>query len=146
MSFDANRLTQLGRVSAFDIHPDGTWLAVEVARADEEVKRYRSELWRVSVHGEATSKLFEGLVDDKAPRFDASGQLLFLSNRTDVDHGPEDASSEDTRTQIWRLNPDTGVIAQQTDEPLGISGFKEAKGQLVCLAPVLPGVAEKLQQ
>ena len=47
----AHRLTELGRVASVAPSPDGSWLAVAVARLDADDSKYVHDLWRVPVDG-----------------------------------------------------------------------------------------------
>jgi dipeptidyl aminopeptidase/acylaminoacyl peptidase len=147
--FDATRLTRLGRVGAVALSPDGTWLAVQVARLDRDEKAYISDLWRVPTDaGAPAERLTHGDSNDVAPQFDAAGRLHFLSDR------PYPAAGDDKgkRRQVWRLPPGIGEPTPVTDEPLGVSDFRlpRAPGAgapaLVLLADVLPGVPHAEQR
>ena len=47
--FDAQRLTELLRVDALAVSPDGSWLAVAAARPCSDDAKYVHELWRVDL-------------------------------------------------------------------------------------------------
>ena len=147
MRFDATRLTRLRRVGAVALAPDGTWLAVQVARLDADEKSYVSDLWRVPLAGGAAERLTHGDHNDTAPRFDARGRLCFVSDRphpADPDKGK--------RRQVWRMPAGVGEPTPLTDEPLGVSDYRVSSAPaagapaLVVLADVLPGVAHAEQR
>ncbi|HUS65235.1 MAG TPA: S9 family peptidase [Kofleriaceae bacterium] len=147
MRFDATRLTRLGRVGAVALAPDGTWLAVQVARLDADEKAYVSDLWRVPLGGGAPERLTHGEHNDVAPRFDADGRLCFLSDRphpADPDKGK--------RRQVWRMPAGVGEPTPLTDEPLGVSDYRLPRAPaagapaLLVMADVLPGVPHAEQR
>ena len=78
--FDADLLTRLRRVGAVAAAPDGTWLAVAVTRPGDD-DTLASDLWRVPLDGGAPRALTRGPSKDRAPRFRADGDPLFLSDR-----------------------------------------------------------------
>ena len=144
MRFDATRLTQLGRVSAIALSPDGSWLAVQVARLDRDEKKYVSDLWRVPTApgGGAPVQLTRGEHSDTCPRFRRDGSLGFLTDR------PQGASEKDAKRQVWLLPAAGGEPRPLTDEPLGVHDFAFARAgdRLVVIADVLPGVAHEEQR
>lgn len=138
---DATLLTRLPRVGEIAAHPDGTWLAVVVARLDAEETRYVSDLWRVPTDGGPAVRLTRGPSKDAAPRFRRDGALAFLSNRNPREGDPQPGDGD--RMQVWLLPADGGEAYPLTDEPLGVSDFAFAADadRLVVLAEVLDGVA-----
>ena len=140
MSFDAETLTRLGRVGRVAPSPCGDWVAVAVARIDEEDARYVGDLWRVELTDDAEPvRLTWGDYDDRAPAFREDGALLFLSDR------PRNPKEEKPRSQVWCL-PTTGEPTPVTDEPLGVSSFRVAGGRLVVMTRVWPGVDHEAQR
>jgi dipeptidyl aminopeptidase/acylaminoacyl peptidase len=145
---DVETLVRLGRADALAVSPDGTWLAVAVARLDADGAKYVHDLWRVdaSDSSKPAVQLTRGPSDDRAPCFRRDGALGFLSNRNPRDGKAEEG--DDERAQVWLLPADAGEPRPLTDEPLGVTAFRfAAKGdRLVCLAPVLPGVTHEEQR
>jgi len=83
---------------------------------------------------------------DTAPCFRHDGALCFLSNRQPNEvKADEDA---DKRMQVWCLPAEGGEPAMLTDEPLGVEGFRCARGadRMVLFAPVLPDVPHEKQR
>ena len=142
--FDATRLTQLGRVQAIAPAPSGTWAAVEVARLGADETRYVSELWRVSLRGDAEPprRLTRGAHSDGTPRFRRDGALGFISDRP---RGPGDHAAA---RQLWLLPASGGEPYPLTDEPLGVDDFRFAADAdcLVVKARVLLGVSHEDQR
>ncbi|MGE0791223.1 MAG: prolyl oligopeptidase family serine peptidase [Sandaracinaceae bacterium] len=136
-------LTQLGRVASIAPHPDGTCLAVAVARLDDDDAAYVHDLWRVPLDGSAAVRLTSGPWNDRAPIYRDDGSLAFLSNRP-LGKRPEDG--EDKRSQVWLLPAEGGEATRLTDEPLGVNDFRIAGATLACFAPVWPGVAHERQR
>lgn len=141
-AFDIDDLVRLGRVRAAEPSPCGGWIAVEVARLDEDGARYISDLWRISAHDpEATPlRLTWGEHHDRAPRFRHDGALLFLSARPT----PEDEDGK--RTQVWMLPPGGGEARPLTDEPTGVEAFACGGDRLTVLTHVWPGVPHEEQR
>ncbi len=140
MSFDAEALTRLSRVGRVAPSPCGGWVAVAVARIDEEDARYVGDLWRVGLTDDAEPvRLTWGDYDDRAPAFREDGALLFLSDR------PRNPKEEKPRSQVWCL-PTTGEPTPVTDEPLGVTSFRVAGGRLVVVTRVWPGVDHEAQR
>jgi dipeptidyl aminopeptidase/acylaminoacyl peptidase len=142
--FTAERLINLRRVSAVVPSPDGSWLAVAVARHDPERAKYVSELWRVTLDGLPPLRLTRGTSNDRAPCFRRDGALGFLSDRPIGDGKGDD----DTRAQVWVFPVGGGEPVPLTDEPLGVNEFAFARegDRLIALADVLPGVAHEQQR
>jgi dipeptidyl aminopeptidase/acylaminoacyl peptidase len=142
--FDATRLTHLGRVSGIALSPDGSWLAVQVARLDRDDKKYVSDIWRVPTAdgGGEPVQLTRGEHSDTSPRFRRDGSLGFLTDR------PRDASDKDAKRQVWLLPAAGGEPRPLTDEPLGVHEFAFARAgdRLVVIADVFPGVAHEEQR
>lgn len=140
-AFDASRLARLGRVGAVVPAPCGSWVAVEVARLDEDQQRNITDLWRVPLDGGAPEALTGGPWSDKAPCFRHDGALGFLSDR------PQGREKE-PKTQVWLLPARGGEPRRLTDEPLGVLTFlfASAADRLVLVAPVHPGVPHDQQR
>jgi len=147
-AFTADDLIALRRVGAVAASPDGTWLAVAVARLDAKDSRYVSDLWRVSLTDPAAPpvQLTRGDTSDRAPCFRRDGALGFLSSRNPRAGEPE--PGDDKRAQVWILPAGGGEPVPLTDEPLGVSAFQFATAgdRLVVIADVLPGVAHDEQR
>lgn len=145
-AFDATALTNLRRVGEIALSPDGSWLAVQVARLVEDKGTYVSDLWKVAVDGSEPVRLTRGASNDTRPRFRRDGALGFLSNRNPREGDAE--PGDDARSQVWLLPAGGGEPAPLTDEPLGVSDFKFARAadRLVVVAPVLREVAHDQQR
>jgi dipeptidyl aminopeptidase/acylaminoacyl peptidase len=143
-TFDVHRLVSLGRVQTAVPSPDGTWLAVGVARHDPEKAKYVGELWRVPIDGSAAIRLTRGTSHDHAPSFRADGSLGFLSDRP-VDGKPDEDAP---KPQIWLLPAGGGEPVPLTNEPHGVQAFAFAEKApvLVALADTIPGVADADQR
>ena len=135
----ALRLTQLGRVGELAISPDGTWLAVSVARLDADDAAYVNDLWRVPLDGGAPTAITSGPFNDRSPRFDGE-RLFFLSNR------PAQGGEAETRSQVWAFGAHVGDPERITDEPLGVGAFDVSAGTLALIAPRMHGVPEAEQR
>lgn len=142
----AERLVSLRRVQHVVPSPDGTWLAVALARLDHEGVRYVTELWRVSLADGAATRLTRGASNDRSPAFRRDGALGFLSNRVPREGKAEEG--DDERAQVWVLPAHGGEAEPLTDEPLGVNAFAFAADadRLVALADALPGVPFEAQR
>lgn len=140
--FDAEALTRLSRVVACDPSPCGRWVAVQVARLDDDGKRYISDLWRLSATDPdaAPLRLTWGDHDDRSPRYRADGALLFVSAR------PTPSDEKGRWAQVWMLPPEGGEARPLTDEPLGVDAFDCGGGRIVVLASVWPGIPHDQQR
>ncbi len=145
---DVERLIALRRCEAVAASPCGTWAAIAVARLDADRAKYVRDLWRVDLldASKPAVQLTRGPSDDRAPCFRRDGSLGFLSNRDPREGKPEDG--DDERAQVWLLPAEGGEPRPLTDEPLGVSAFRFAAqaDALVCLTPVLAGVAHDVQR
>ena len=139
-SFDVHRLLALGRVGSLAAAPDGSWLAVEVAAAQDD-GTFASRLHRVPTDGGESTPLTTA--DARAPAFLEDGTLLFLACR------PTEPDTEGTHAQVFAL-PAQGEARALTDAPLGVLAFVARgsleTGVLVTREPVLPGIAPKKQR
>jgi dipeptidyl aminopeptidase/acylaminoacyl peptidase len=146
--FDAEKLTQLRRVTATSPSPCGRFVAVAVQRLDPEESKYISDLWRVSLTepGAPPLQLTRGASKDTSPQYRCDGALGFLSNRNPRDGKPQEGDEE--RSQVWLLPADGGEPVPLTDEPLGVGGFRFAAAvpRLFVLTDVLPGVPHAEQR
>jgi dipeptidyl aminopeptidase/acylaminoacyl peptidase len=148
MPFTVDELVRLRRVGSVAASPDGTWLAVSVARLDGKQSRYVSDLWRVSLTDPAAPpvQLTWGDKSDHGPAFRRDGALAFLSTRSPRAGEPE--PGDDKRDQVWLLPAGGGEPVPLTDEPLGVLDFRFARSgdRLVVVAPVLPDVPHDQQR
>lgn len=145
--FDAERMTELRRVSAVAPSPDGSWLAVAAERLDEKQVRYVSDLWRVPLgDGGDPVRLTRGDTKDGSPCFRRDGSLGFLSNRNPRAGKAEE--DDDKRQQVWLLPAAGGEPQPLTDEPLGVTAFRFARDadRLIVLADVLLDVPHDQQR
>ena len=144
--FDAEQLIALKRVAQIALSPAGDWIAASVQRLDSERSKYIADLWRVPLDGGPAIQLTRGEHGDSAPCFRADGALGFLSSRPPAEAKSDDDSKE--RKQVWLLPAAGGEAFQLTDEPLGVEEFRFAShgDRLICIAPVLPGVAHDKQR
>jgi dipeptidyl aminopeptidase/acylaminoacyl peptidase len=145
-AFDAGQLIALRRVGAIALAPSGDWVAVAAQRLDADGAKYASDLWKLPLDGGRAVQLTRGDHNDGAPCFRADGALGFLSNRPPAGGKADDEQKE--RQQVWLFPAEGGEAFQLTDEPLGIDAFAfaDAGDRLVCLAPVLRGVATEKQR
>ncbi len=136
----------LGRVSATALSPDGSWMAVQVQRLDQEGADYVGDLWKVPLDGGDPVQLTRGDSRDGSPCFRRDGALGFLSNRKPAEIKADEGAEK--RSQVWILPPEGGEPRQLTDEPLGVSGFQFARrgDRLLYTASVLPGVDHDKQR
>jgi len=144
---DVERLIALGRVKAVVPSPCGTWLAVEVARPDEQGSKYRADLWRVvadPADEAAPLRLTRGPAHNHSPRFRPDGGLVFLSNRPTG----EGESSDKPTQQVWLLPAGGGEAQPLTDEPLGVTSFALATAgdRLVAMTQMWPDIALEEQR
>ncbi len=132
----------LKRVSAVQPSPCGTWAAVVVQELDEAEQKYRRQIWRCDLSGDAPPRaLTRGEHESHTPRFRWDGTLAFLSNRpVDKDADPEGPGA----TQVWAFPDHGGEPEPLSDEPLGVSDFRCARRAdvLVLVSKRLPGVEE----
>ena len=142
--FSAFELIHLHRVEEVVASPTEPWLAVVVARLDDDKSAYVSDLWRVSLDEAAPVQLTRGDCRDRSPRFDPEGRLYFLSNRNP--RPGEAAEGDKDRAQVWRLGAGGGEPTPITDEPLGVEALRVGAGRLVVQAGRLPGVPEAEQR
>lgn len=130
------------RVSAVVPAPCGTWAVAVVAALDEPSQKYRRQLWRVDLAGQADPlPLTRGEQESHTPCFRHDGALAFLSSRpADKDADPEAAGA----VQVWAFPESGGEPVPVTDEPLGVTDFRCATDAdvLALWTTRLPGVAE----
>ena len=146
MTYTVEQHIALKRVSEAVASPDGTWLAVVVQRLDREGAKYVSDLWKVPTDGSAAVQLTRGDSKEAAPCFRHDGALGFLSNRQPNEIKPDEEAEK--RMQVWLLPAEGGEPRQLTDEPLGIEGFRFARGadRMAAFAPVIAGVPHDQQR
>jgi dipeptidyl aminopeptidase/acylaminoacyl peptidase len=144
--FDAAQLIALKRVTQIAVAPDGKWAAASVQRLNADGSKYFADLWHVPLDGGEPVQLTRGDHNDTSPSFRSDGGLGFLSNRPPAEGEPDDDAKD--RKQVWLLPAAGGEAFQVTDEPLGVDDFRFAPNgdRLVCIAPVLPGVAHDQQR
>jgi dipeptidyl aminopeptidase/acylaminoacyl peptidase len=129
MSIDLQQFLSLHRVSDPAIHPDGDRALVCLARLNDEGSKRIPELWSVALRGDSEPALVQGGEEGcNSPRFDAAGNLYFLSKRS------TESDSENDINQVWRQGP-TGEAEVVTNEPLGVLEFRVAGDTLILLAP-----------
>jgi len=146
LSFNAESLVSLNRVSALVARPDGQASVAVVERLDMDKSKYVSDLWLVPHDGGPARQLTRGETKDRAPAFLADGTLLFLSDRPVLGASVSPWAAlagakpgDEARAQIWAL-PTQGEAFVLSDEPHGVSDFKHGGTTVVALVEVLPGV------
>lgn len=145
LTFDAETMTRLGRVSSVAPSPCGTWLAVAVSRLDADESKYVSDLWRVSASDPDREpvQLTRGDHSDSSPGFRRDGALAFISNRPG-----EGDDGDHRRSQVWIIDVNGAEPRRLTNEPIGVREFRMASDAdvMVVLADVLNGVDDDKQQ
>ena len=148
--FSVQDLLSLGRVQGLAADPSGTWLAVCVAHLDADRAKYVPQIHRVNIADGTVAQLTRGTHGARAPAFRHDGSLAFLSARptTGATRDGSKGDEESERDQVWALPREGGEAFALTDEPLGVSAFRCARGAdvLVVMAGVLPGIAHDKQR
>ena len=125
--FDVHALLSLARISDPQLSPDGARVAYVVERISEEKNAKTRQIFTVSADGgEARRLTAEG--NNSRPRWSPdSGQLAFVSDRTDS-------------SQIWLMEADGSRQRPVTDLPIEVDGvlFSPAGDTLVFAGRVYP--------
>jgi dipeptidyl aminopeptidase/acylaminoacyl peptidase len=123
----------LPRVEALALSPDGRHVVLTVATLNEKKTAYERALWRVAADGSPGAvRLTRSAKGESAPAFTASGDLLFVSARSD----DQDAA----HAQVWQL-PGAGGEARPVTALAGGGGgvvAAAASDRLVLAADLLP--------
>ncbi len=107
-------LVTLNRLGGTTISPDGAMVAYFVTTTDPTSYKRAPSLWvRPVSTGEPRRIDIGGSVSD--PAFGPDGALYLLSDRK---------AGDAERTQVWKVDPASGVITQVTALPADVAGFK----------------------
>ena len=99
----------LPRLSGLRLSPDGTRLAVVVARPSADGKKMVSAIWQLDAEGvRAPVRLTRSVPGESAAEFLPDGSLLFVSARPDPDarpdgNGKDGKDGADPPAALWLL-------------------------------------------
>ena len=103
-------LISFARIGAFEVSPDGKWVAFEATRFDKEGNSSNTDIYLVPVAGGAPVAFVRSAGDDSSPAWSPDGtQLAFVSDR-------------DGSSQVWIIPIDGGEAKRITDIPTEVSG------------------------
>ncbi|MGZ0711921.1 prolyl oligopeptidase family serine peptidase (plasmid) [Coraliomargarita sp. W4R53] len=131
----------LPRVEALVLSPNGHSAVLTVATLNKDATGYERALWRIAADGSGTpQRLTRSAKGESGALFTATGDLLFVSSRPDVDE-------DDQPGQLWML-PAAGGEARPITKLAGgidaIAATAEGDDSIVVTASLLPG-AESLE-
>ena len=128
----------LPRVEGLALSPDGTRVVLTVATLKKDATGYERALWAVPADGSgAPVRLTRSAKGESGASFTASGDVLFVSARPDVEGDADDESG-----QLWLLPAAGGEARAVTRLAGGVGGVAataEASDRVVLAAELLPG-------
>ncbi len=120
--FTATDLVTMKRVSDPRISPDGKQVAYTLRTTDLEGNKGVRQVWLIDLKSGKTRQVTGGTGNSDTARWNADGQLYFLSNRSGS-------------TQVWRLDTSGGEAQAVTSLPLEVGAFTLAPtGDRIALA------------
>jgi dipeptidyl aminopeptidase/acylaminoacyl peptidase len=132
----------LPRLSGLAVAPDGQRLVTTVALPGADGKKYVTALWEVDPAGtQPPRRLTRSAPGESQPVFLPDGRLLFTSRRLDPTAAAD--GPDDELAALWLLPAGGGEARQVLTRPGGLGEVAVASdsGDVVLLAPVLPGAA-----
>ena len=128
----------LPRVEAIALSPDGTTAVLTVAALQKDGTGYERALWAVpATGGGSPRRLTRSAKGEAGAAFTASGDILFVSARPDVE-----ADADDESGQLWLLPAAGGEARPVTRLAGGVDGIAataQASDRVVIAASLLPG-------
>lgn len=138
---DLDQYIALPRVDGIAVSPDGSRVALTVSTLDAEGTGYRRSIWAVrgtdGTAGDTPVRLTRSAKGEGGVAFTRTGDLLFVSGRSDGDGGPDSDAQ-----QLWLL-PATGgearPVTRLTGGVGGVLGVASAADTVAITADLLPG-------
>src|SRR5829696_833131 len=125
----------LPRVEGLALSPDGAQVVLTVATLKKDGTAYERSLWAVPSDGSgAPRRLTRSAKGESGAAFTASGDVLFVSARSDTD-------GDDADAQLWLLPAGGGEGRPVTRLAGGVGGIEaiaEASDRLIVSAELLP--------
>jgi dipeptidyl aminopeptidase/acylaminoacyl peptidase len=127
--FSIHDMLAMGRMSDWQVSPDGKRVVFSVSVTDQEANRRRSDLYLADVDGTNLRQLTNNPANDAQPRWSPDGKSLFF------------ISSRSGSQQVWRISLDGGEPECITKLPLGVDALKVSPNgkYLVFSMAVFPG-------
>lgn len=121
-TFTPMDLVTMKRVSDPQIAPDGEQIAYTLRTTDLDGNKGVRQIWLLDRKTGKTRQVTSGNGNSDTPRWNADGQLYFLSTRSGS-------------SQVWRLDPSGGEAQSVTSLPLDVGAFGLApSGDRIALA------------